>query len=344
MAKQLSAEAAIERFLTWLSSKGRATNTLNAYGRDLRETLGVVAELRGTVLGELPVADITDEDLSAAIAGFRSRPDARYTRNQDRATKQRRSSTVARRVSAVRSFFSWCYRSRLVEADPSALLDRVGHDHTLPKALPEATAGALADRTEQVSAWPERDLVIILLAAACGLRLAEIAELRLSDFVGSPPRTFVVRGKGGKERMLAVVDALDEALAAYLPTRKARLDALGLRAETLIISSRPRRVTGRDGRVVRYTVDSSRRAIEHTVDRVLTSLHVRRPGVRVHALRHTFATLALRDGSLNLRQLQTALGHASLTTTQIYTEITDEEIQAGMRMHPLGKRRQAKGQ
>jgi integrase/recombinase XerD len=75
--------------------------------------------------------------------------------------------------------------------------------------------------------------------------------------------------------------------------------------------------------------------VVYVVDRVLRMIGARRPGVRVHALRHTFATLGLREGAFSLRQLQVALGHASLATTQIYTEVADEEIAAAMRLHPL---------
>ena len=84
------------------------------------------------------------------------------------------------------------------------------------------------------------------------------------------------------------------------------------------------------------TVEASRGAVVYVVDRVLRRLGARRRGVRVHSLRHTFATIGLREGAFTLRQLQVALGHASLVTTQVYTDVTDEEIDAAMRLHPLG--------
>ncbi|HSH60249.1 MAG TPA: tyrosine-type recombinase/integrase, partial [Acidimicrobiales bacterium] len=120
------------------------------------------------------------------------------------------------------------------------------------------------------------------------------------------------------------------------PTREAKLDALGLEAGTVIVSSRPRPVRNRSGEVVSTSVEASRESVIYVVDRVLRLLGVRRQGMRVHALRHTFATLGLREGAFSLRQLQVALGHASLATTQIYTEVADEEIAAAMLLHPLG--------
>jgi site-specific recombinase XerD len=98
-------------------------------------------------------------------------------------------------------------------------------------------------------------------------------------------------------------------------------------------------VRNRLDEVVGMTVESSRDTVIYVVDRVLRRIGARRDGVRVHALRHTFATLGLREGAFSLRQLQVALGHASLATTQIYTEVADEEIAAAMRMHPLGAAR-----
>jgi integrase/recombinase XerD len=104
----------------------------------------------------------------------------------------------------------------------------------------------------------------------------------------------------------------------------------------VIVSTRARPVRNRLGDVVGSTVEASRETVVYVVDRVLRRLGARRAGIRVHALRHTFATLGLREGAFSLRQLQVALGHASLATTQIYTEVADEEIAAAMRLHPLG--------
>jgi integrase/recombinase XerD len=103
----------------------------------------------------------------------------------------------------------------------------------------------------------------------------------------------------------------------------------------LVISSRPRPVKNRAGEVVGMTVESSRESVAYVVDRLLRRLGARQAQIRVHALRHTFATLGLREGAFSLRQLQVALGHASLATTQIYTEVADEEIADAMRKHPL---------
>ena len=205
----------------------------------------------------------------------------------------------------------------------------------MPRALEQTLAGGALSNASMGSQWPERDALILALALACGLRLAEIAGLKLVDLEGDPATAMVVRGKGDKERRLGLPPVVTDALRVYLPTRRARLDELGLDAVTVVVSSRPRPVRNRDGKVVGQTVEASRESVVYVVDRVLRAIGARRPGIRVHALRHTFATLGLREGAFSLRQLQVALGHASLATTQIYTEVADEEIAEAMRLHPL---------
>ena len=349
--------ATVERFLQRLSNEGRSARTLAAYRYDLDDTMMDVAAAAGLLPSRsalarlepadreaqvlaafegLDVAAVTLDDLDAALADFRTRPDPRFARHPERAPDERAPATVARRTAALRSFFAWCYRTQRVSADPAALLRPPKKRKRMPRAIDQATAGRALATAGQSSGWPERDLLILALALACGLRLDEIARLRLVDVEGQPPQGVIVRGKGDKERRLGLPPVVQEAIVAYLPTRAARLAALGMEASTVVVSSRGRPVRDRAGSVVGTTVEASRDTVIYVVDRILRRLGARRDGVRVHALRHTFATLGLREGAFSLRQLQVALGHASLATTQIYTEVADEEITAAMRLHPLG--------
>lgn len=347
----------LERFLQRLGNEGRSARTIAAYRYDLDDTMTDVAIAKGLLvaraaldrlppderdaavlrtLDQLDLAAVTLDDLDEALAEFRTRPDPRFRSHPERAPDERSPATVARRTSAIRSLFAFCYRTGRLPADPAALLEPPRRRKRMPRALDRTVATQTFAAAAERSEWPERDLVIIALAVACGLRLDEIARLRLADVEGSPPSAIVVRGKGDKERRLGLPPVVQEALVAYLPTRTARLRDLDLDASTVVVSSRPRPVRNRAGEVVGRTVEASRDSVVYVVDRVLRSLGARRPGIRVHALRHTFATLGLRDGAFSLRQLQVALGHSSLATTQIYTEVADEEIAAAMRLHPLG--------
>ncbi len=348
--------ATVERFLQRLSNEGRSARTLAAYRYDLDDTMVEVAAIQGLLpsraglerltpddrhhrvlraLEGVDVAAVTADHLDEAVAEFRTRPDPRFHRHPERAPEERSPATVARRMAAIRSFFAWCYRTGRVPSDPAALLQAPKKRKRIPRAMDQPTAVRALDLARQ-SSWPERDLLIVALALACGLRLDEVARLRLSDVEGDPPRAAVVRGKGDKERRLGLPPVVQEAMREYLPTRQAKLDSLGLEASTVIVSSRARPVRNRSGDVVGTSVEASRESVIYVVDRVLRQLGVRRQGLRVHALRHTFATLGLREGAFSLRQLQVALGHASLATTQLYTEVADEEIAAAMLLHPLG--------
>ena len=351
---------AVERFLRRLSNEGRSPRTLAAYRYDLDDTMVDVAVLHRLLPGRpalealsredrenaqlmafeaLDVETISADDLDEAISEFRTRPDPRFARHPERSPEQRAPATVARRTAAVRSFFAWCYRTKRVPADPAALLQPPKKRRHMPRAMDQSTALRVLAGAGEGSEWPERDLVIVVLALACGLRLEEIARLPVADLEGDPPRAVIVRGKGDKERRLGLPAVAVDALRDYLPTRQGRLDALGMEATTVVVSSRPRPVRDRSGVVVGRTVEASRDSVTYVVDRVLRRLGARRSGVRVHALRHTFATLGLREGAFSLRQLQVALGHASLATTQIYTDVADEEIAAAMQLHPLGQAR-----
>ena len=345
----------LERWLQRLANAGRSSRTLAAYRADLDDTMATIAVNKGILspaggpgdagqserlaaFDALDLATVTFDELDEAIAEFRTRPDPRFRTNPHRAPEERAPATVARRVAAIRTFFGWCYTTDRIPADPSAKLEAPRRRKRMPKALTSAMANSALDQSGQGSRWPERDELIIALALACGLRLEEIATLRLDQLQGDPPDALVVRGKGDKERRLGVPPVVREALAEYLPTRTARLEELGLSARTLIVSSRPRPVKNRGGEVVGTTVESSRESVAYVVDRLLRRVGGRAAGIRVHALRHTFATLGLREGAFSLRQLQVALGHASLATTQIYTEVADEEIAAAMQLHPLSGR------
>jgi integrase/recombinase XerC len=348
----------LERWLQRLANAGRSSRTVAAYRSDLDDTMTTVAAAKHLLpdranldrlppaereaaklraFDELDLADVSFDDLDEAIAEFRTRPDPRFTTNPQRSPEERAPATVARRTAAIRTFFAWCYATDRIAADPAAKLEAPKRRKRMPKALTQDLAANALDQSGQGSRWPERDELIVALALACGLRLEEIATLRMDQVIGDPPDALVVRGKGDKERRLGVPPVVGEALARYLPTRTARLAELGLDARTVVVSSRARPVKARGGEVVGTTVESSRESVAYVIDRLLRRVGARQAQIRVHALRHTFATLGLREGAFSLRQLQVALGHASLATTQIYTEVADEEIAAAMQLHPLSR-------
>lgn len=341
MAQQIALEA-MHTWLMELGNEGRSQGTIRAYEADVEDTLAFVAGQKKIKLENLELAKIDRDILVAGVAEFRTRPDPRYRKHPEHAPKERSPARLARRISAIRVFFRWCYETGRISADPAALLRTPKKGKRLPKALQADTARSVIDTAEE-GRWPERDILILVLALTTGMRLEEMATLKLVDLVNKPPSAINVIGKGNKERRLPLAPVAQEALAVYLPTRAARLRKFGVDARTLLISSRPRIIgTAKDGTQI-VTIESSKAGVAYVVDRVLRRVGARRRGSRVHVLRHTFATLGLRPDSetghpaYTLRQLQAALGHANLATIQVYTEVTDAELVKAAQAHPLAR-------
>lgn len=333
---------AMHNWLMELGNEGRSERTLEAYESDVSDTLAFVADQVHMKPESLGLENVTRDLLVAAIADFRTRPDPRFKRHPEHAPTQRTAARVARRLAAVKVFFKWAYGTGRVSADPAALLKSPKRPKRLPKAL-EADAALTVLEGAEVSRWPERDQLIVTLALTTGLRLEEMATLKMSDLTGRPPATLNVVGKGNKERHLPIPPLTQDAMSAYLPARAKRLKTLGLEAQTLFISTRPRQIGTRNGQPV-MSVDATRAGIAYVVDSLLRRAGARVKGGRVHVLRHTFATLGLRPDpetgqpAYTLRQLQAALGHANLSTIQVYTEVSDAELLRAASSHPLAKR------
>lgn len=353
----------VERWLQRLANEGRSTRTLDAYRADLDDTMTIVASELGllppprrlqamdpterdnavlTAFDELDLRLVTLDHLDGALAEYRTRPDPRFSKRPEHAPTERSPASVARRVAALRGLFGYAVDTDRLAVDPTRKLKAPKQGRRLPRNLASSTAESVLDAAaDDGGRWPERDVLIVSLGLACGLRLSEMAGLRMDAITPSAqrPERMRVVGKGNKERELAVPPLVAEALGDYLPTRAAALARLDLDAETVLISTRPRPVRDRAERTVGHTVDNPVRAVSYAVDRILRQAGAKRQGVRVHALRHTFASVGLHEGILNLRELQAALGHASLATTERYTHVGDDAVAAGMRAHPLGQRR-----
>jgi len=336
--------AAMHTWLMELVNEGRSPKTVTAYEADVADCLEFVAGQAGKKPEALRLDAVGRDLLVASIAEFRSRPDPRYRRHPENAPTQRSPARVSRRVAAIKVFFKWCYATGRIEADPAALLKSPKRAKRLPKALEADAALAVMEAAGGESRWPERDELIIVLALTTGLRLEEMASLKMEDLVGNPPSAINVTGKGDKERRLPLPGLTQEALARYLPTRTERLEKMGLHARTVIVSSRPRRAgRSRDGSST-LVAEATGAGVAYVVDKILRRVGARRRGSRVHVLRHTFATLGLRPDSetgrpaYSLRQLQAALGHANLSTIQVYTEVSDAELVTAASAHPLARR------
>jgi integrase/recombinase XerD len=287
----------VEEFLTWLSAeRGRSPNTLAAYRRDLR-AYGHWLDERHVTLRRVDEADVT-----AYVAALRA--------------AGRAPSSVARALVAVRSLHRFLLEEGLAEHDPAVDVDVPRVPQGLPKALAEDEVERLLGAVVGDDAVARRDRAILEVLYGTGARISELVGLTLPD-VDLGGRTLRVYGKGGKERVVPLGRLAVDAVAAWLapagrealvPDRWARRGD----AEAVFLNARG----GRLSRQGAWGI-------------------VRRHGDRVglgdrlspHVLRHSCATHMLDHGA-DIRAVQELLGHASISTTQVYTLVSTERLRA----------------
>jgi integrase/recombinase XerC len=298
------AREAAEAFLRHLA-QGRhlSPNTVTAYRRDLEDMGRFLTDYTGSA--SWGWADVDRLTLRAFLGWLRRRGLARRTQ--------------ARKLSAVRSLFRYLHREGELDANPARGIRAPRLEKTLPGHLTEKAAEALFRRAEAGAAENTlegtRTLLILELLYGSGLRLAELHGMNLRD-VDVAARQVKVRGKGRKERIVPVTSRAVQALRRYelrraevAPTRRGAGEADPDR-EPLLVSDAGKRY--------------SRRSIQRAVHRILEEAG-EGEGLSVHSLRHTFATHLLERGA-DLLAVKELLGHASLSTTQIYTHTTTERL------------------
>ncbi|MDR3516358.1 MAG: site-specific tyrosine recombinase XerD [Azospirillaceae bacterium] len=297
-------------FLDMLTAeRGAAANTRQAYERDLADVAAFLT-CRGTSLD----AAVSD-DLRAYLE---------FLTAQLRAAVR----TIARRLSALRQFYRFQCSEGYRDDDPTSVLDSPRQGLSLPKLLSEAEVDALITATQRRDGPDGIRLVALLeVLYATGLRVSELVGLPLSA-IARDGRYLIVRGKGGKERMVPLSEPARLGLRAYLAIRSAFL------------------VPGRESRQAGYLFPSRVSVDGHLTRQrfaqILKELSIEAgldpARVSPHVLRHAFATHLLDHGA-DLRSVQKMLGHADIATTQIYTHVVSERLKQAMATHPLARRR-----
>jgi len=225
------------------------------------------------------------------------------------------ASSRSRKVSAIRSFFSYLERkAQLIDQNPAKELELPKQKKKLVRYLDlESSKELLA----HISGKNEvRDYCIITLFLNCGMRVSELVGINLTDIQGDRLR---VLGKGNRERMLYLNDACLDALNAYLTIRRGITDVRAKDANALFISQKRNRI--------------STETVKWLVKKYCAFAGLD-PKISVHKLRHTSATLMHRGG-VDLRVLQEILGHKNLNTTEIYTHVDSDDMRLATRVNPL---------
>jgi integrase/recombinase XerD len=281
----------------WLED-GLSRNTLAAYRRDL-SMLGDWLAGRGTVLQQA-----SESDLQAYLA---------FRHPGSRATSSNRRLTVFRR------FFRWLLRERRRDDDPTLRIAAARQPPRFPKTLSEAQVEALLAAPDVEATLGLRDRAMIETLYATGLRVSELVGLKTVE-VGLNEGVLRVFGKGGKERLVPIGDEARRWIERYLALTRPALLA-GRSSDALFVTARAQPMTRQ-----MFWVLIRRHAVRAGVSGPLSP----------HTLRHAFATHLLNHGA-DLRVVQMLLGHADISTTQIYTHIARERLKTlHARHHPRG--------
>ncbi len=238
--------------------------------------------------------------------------------------KERANSNASksRKLCAVRMFYKYLTVKRgLLENSPAANIESPKQKRQLPKHLTVDESiellSAVQEDTSSVSR--ARDYAILTLFLNCGLRLSELAGISFSD-LDPELRSMRVIGKGAKERIVYLNDACREAIRAYLPVRRAAV-VKPKEANALFISKQGKRI--------------SIKTVQWMVKKYLGAAGLAYKNYSTHKLRHTAATLMYQTGKVDIRVLKDILGHEQLTTTQIYTHVSDKGMEDAMAENPL---------
>ncbi|MBN8956959.1 MAG: site-specific tyrosine recombinase XerD [Rhizobiales bacterium] len=299
----------VSLFLDMLAAeRGAALNTLAAYRRDLDDFDAHVTDGGGAV------ATATTDDLRGYLAALARRG---FT-----------ASSVARRLSALRQFYRFLYAEGHRKDDPAAAIEGPKRGRSLPKVLTVDDVDRLLTTAREQAGEGERlarerlrrarFVCLIEVLYATGLRVSELVALPIAA-ARRDARMLLVRGKGNKERLVPLNAAAKAAMADYLAMR----EEAGLKASKWLFPS-----FGESGHL-------TRQHFARDLKTAAVAAGIRADKISPHVLRHAFASHLLQNGA-DLRIVQTLLGHADISTTQIYTHVLEERLKSLVRdLHPL---------
>jgi integrase/recombinase XerD len=281
-----------------LVERGLSSNTINAYRRDLLAFVKFIENNTGSSLLEVRHEDIT---------GYLSHlNDLKLA-----------SSSLDRKMDSLRTFYKFLIAERYIGENPTALIEPLRSWSKLPTILSIAEMESLINYPDTSKPLGLRDKALLEIMYACGLRVSELVDLQITDV---NPEIGYIRcvGKGNKERVIPVGSMALEAVKKYLDSGRPQLNP---KDDCLLINYKGEKLT-RDG-------------VRRIIQEVAKSAGINKK-ISPHTLRHCFATHMLEHGA-DLRSLQEMLGHASISTTQIYTHVTSERLkQIHSKFHPRG--------
>ena len=284
----------------WLSD-GLARNTIESYGRDIAQLDDWLRKENAATLLTLGTQHL-QAFLGHRIEAIHASP-----------------RSTARLTSAIKRFFQYLLRERLIATDPSVHLVSPKLTRSLPQSLSEPDVEALLDAPDENTALGLRDRAMLETLYASGLRVTELVTLKVAQ-VSLDMGVVRVMGKGSKERLVPLGEAASDVIQRYADS--ARIEILGgKKSDDMFVTQRGRAMT--------------QQMFWHMIKRYAIKADVKKP-ISPHTLRHAFATHLINHGA-DLRVVQLLLGHADITTTQIYTHVARERLkQIHAQHHPRG--------
>ncbi len=316
----------LAEFCGYLLQKDRSQNTIYQYRQDLLTFFRYLVVTRGNLPpseDNLHAANLSDIDKNFICSISQEEIYAFLTYLVQ--VRHNASSARQRKLSSLRAFFKFCVRVKgWMDASPTENIESPATRRKLPRFLSEEESAQLLQAVDEDAGSPTRarDYAIFTLFLNCGLRLSELTGINLVDLDRDLSRVMVL-GKGAKERVIYLNEACRAALREYLAVREAPF------SQKSDIKDKNALFLSRLGRRI------SKVRVQQIVYKYLSEAGLQYKHLSVHKLRHTAATLLYRTGKVDVRVLKDILGHEQLNTTQIYTHVSDAQMQRAMEENPL---------
>ena len=301
----------------------KSPNTIKEYNYDLVMFLRFI-KIHFNLTDEVDFSKIPVKDISIETIKKITLNDIHAFLSYMAVELNSKSATRARKASTIRIFFNYLsQKAHLIEINPAQNLETPKLDKRLPKYLNlEESKKLLQVTANEDNRNSQRDYAIITLFLNCGMRLSELVGINLQDIDFEESKLNVI-GKGNKERTIYLNKACIKALKDYIdirPKQGVKVDKQNSH-KALFLSERRERISNR---TVQYIVDKELRAAGLDTSKYST-----------HKLRHTAATLMYQYGNVDIRALQELLGHESISTTEIYTHVNNEQVRNAIEKNPL---------
>ena len=295
----------------------KSERTIESYYVDLRLFLRYLKVKHGVVPQDTPFKFIEIADVPLDYIKSFTKLDALQYLNYVASVRGNTAKTRHRKLASLRMFFKCLYRDlNIIDSDPTKDVDYPKMHEHLPKFLTLDESVNLLENMNTDDPFYLRDYCIITLFINCGMRLSELVGLNMQD-INLDERSMRLLGKGNKERIIHINDACADAIVSYLPTRKESQTE----QNALFLSKQGNRI--------------SNRRVEQVVENALKDSNLDNRGLSTHKLRHTAATLMYQHGNVDTLVLKEILGHKSISTTEIYTHISNDTLKKAMDASPL---------